>query len=83
MCECRLVTAKNKPIFNQLFFIACMILRILLSSLAFCKLTTAHTAAMGHPIRVHCKIRHRIPVRMRPLSIKDNQGISMAMSVIW
>ncbi len=52
------------------------------SSLAFCKLITAHRAAGTHPNSVHCNSRHSRPVSILPLSKKDNHGRRIASKVI-
>lgn len=68
--------------YRRLSLMALSILLALLSSLAFCNEMTAQTAAGIHPIRVIWRIRQRIPVRIRPLSINDNQGSKIAIKVI-
>lgn len=57
-------------------------LRFLRSARAFCKETTAQIAAGSQPISVTCRIRQSIPVRIRPLSMKDKNGRRIAMSVM-
>jgi hypothetical protein len=53
-----------------------------LSDRAFCKEITAQTAAGIQPIKVSCKIRQMMPVKILPLNIKEIKGKNMAISVM-
>ena len=60
-----------------------LIIRLVrLSSLAFCKLITAHTAAGIQPISIACNSKQIIPVMILPRKKKDKAGNRMAMSVM-
>jgi hypothetical protein len=59
-----------------------MSLLLRLSALEFCREMTAQMAAGIHPIKVICKIRQIIQVRILPLKRKEIQGKKMAISVI-
>jgi hypothetical protein len=58
------------------------ILAVRLSALALFKEMTAHAAAGIQPTIVICNNRQRIPVKMRPLKIKESHGNIIARSVI-
>jgi hypothetical protein len=53
-----------------------------LSALEFCKDSTAQIAAGIQPMRVICKIRQIIQVRIFPLKRKEIHGKNIAISVI-
>lgn len=57
-------------------------LLVRLSALEFCREITAQMAAGIHPIKVICKIRQRMQVRILPLKRKEIQGKKIAISVI-
>lgn len=52
------------------------------SALALVNETTAQIAAGNHPMSVICSTRHNMACRIIPLSRNDNDGSSMAMSII-
>ena len=54
----------------------------LLSALSLFKERTAQIAAGSYPIRVICKIRQMIPVKIFPRTIKDKKGNNMASNMI-
>lgn len=66
-----------------MFLMVLMSLLLRLSALEFCKEMTAQMAAGIHPIKVICKIRQIIQVRILPLKRKEIQGKKMAISVIY
>jgi len=66
----------------RVYFICLIIRRVLRSARAFCRLITAQTAAGSQPRMVHCSTRQIMPLNILPRSRKDNQGSSMAISVI-
>jgi hypothetical protein len=53
-----------------------------LSALAFCKDVTAQIAAGIQPIKVICRIRQSMAVKIRPLKKKESDGKKIAMSVM-
>ena len=59
-----------------------IIFLVLLSALAFCKDTTAQTAAGIQPNIVICKIRQRIPENILPLKRKESHGNKIAISIM-
>jgi len=59
-----------------------MIRCVLLSARRFWRSITAHIAAGIQPITVHCSTKQITALISLPLSRKDNQGMSMAISVI-
>lgn len=66
-----------------MFLMVLMSLLLRLSALEFCKEMTAQMAAGIHPIKVICKIRQIMQVRILPLKRKEIQGKKMAISVIY
>jgi hypothetical protein len=54
-----------------------------LSALEFCNEITAQIAAGIQPIKVICKIRHRIEVRILPLKKKETNGKNIAINVMF
>jgi len=53
-----------------------------LSALEFCREITAQIAAGIQPIKVICKIRQIMQVRILPLKRKDIHGKNIAISVM-
>ncbi|MBO9635374.1 MAG: hypothetical protein J7578_19865, partial [Chitinophagaceae bacterium] len=65
-----------------LSLMACSILLVLRSSLAFCNEITAQIAAGIQPINVIWSSRQSIPVSILPLRMKESQGSNIAISVM-
>lgn len=66
----------------HLFLIVLINLLLHLSALEFCKEITAHIAAGIQPIKVICKIKQIIQVKILPRKRKDMHGKNIAISVI-
>ncbi|REG99660.1 hypothetical protein [Flavobacterium aquicola] len=63
-------------------FIALISLLLRLSALEFCSDITAQIAAGIQPIKVICRIKHRIDVSIRPRKKKERNGKNIAINVI-